>query len=78
MKYYPSSLEFIGKYHQKYGAVLDFSKAGGAVELVEHGLIKYYLPLASRDDFYLTPHSDPEWKDPNKYKAAIEVSKKNQ
>lgn len=72
MKFYPASLKFIGENHEKYKDKIDVSKAGGCVELIENGLIKYYFPLQHASDFFLTPHPNPEWKDPNKYNCAID------
>ena len=79
MKFYPASLKYMGKHSKKYSEYMQMDEAGGCVELLDEGQIKYYFPLENRKEFFLTPHPNPEWLDKNKYsKIMLDGQKKSQ
>lgn len=77
LKYYPSSLKYMGRHSSKFRDNIDMDEAGGCIELMEDNRIKYYLPLDHKREFFLTPHPNPEWKDPSKYQNFIKEGERN-
>ena len=75
IKFYPASLEYIGRNKTKYGDLFNPCEPSGSIELYEGNLIKFYFPLSNRSDFYLTKDPAPEMKDNQKYSEMIESAK---
>jgi hypothetical protein len=47
-------------------------KEGGTLEVHEEGFVKFYVPLESRKEFFLTPYPEPEQKEVDRHKLFMD------
>ena len=68
MKFYPASLKYMGAKKKQYEHMFKASdQNGGSIELTVGRTIQYHFPLEKRNEFDITMHPKPAWKDQNKY-----------
>jgi hypothetical protein len=67
MRFYPACLSYILRYKKRLSDVLSTEKKTGTIELIDEGLVKYYMPLENFKEFYLTKNPQPAVMNDNKY-----------